>query len=123
MLSSGERNIEEAIWLILRTTIGERAGLEPFGSTLEEMAYDPLNATLLVMLCVAVEEALQAWEPRIEVEDVRAEPDPIRGRVDLTIEYQVVEDYEPRSMVYPFYLQAAATEEDERRLVDPDEYS
>lgn len=51
-----------------------------------------------------VTEALEAWEPRIILESVTADPDPNRGRVDLTISYRLQNTYDLRSLVYPFYL-------------------
>ncbi|BAU15066.1 GPW / gp25 family protein [Leptolyngbya sp. NIES-3755] len=109
-LSSGDRSIEESIWLILSTNVGERVGRPEFGSTLSELTFAPLNSDTLVLMCVAVEEALEQWEPRIEIENVQAEPDPINGRVDILIDYSVLENYEPRSLVYPFYLQGEQDE-------------
>ena len=111
MFSSGYRNVEESIFIILRTTIGERIGLTQFGSDLEEMAFDSLNSSTLVLLRIAVEEALQRWEPRIHLQDVEAMPDPIQGRVNLNIRYRVHDNYDVRSLVYPFYLQPVKAEE------------
>ena len=104
-LSTTERNVEESIWIILRTTVGERIERPDFGSRLSELTFAPLNPTTMLLLRVHVEDALRAWEPRIEVIEVKAEGDPIRGRVDLTIHYRLKESYDPRSLVYPFYLQ------------------
>ena len=103
-LSSAERNIEESIQLILRTGLGERVYRPDFGSRLSELAFAPMTARTLLLLRVYVEEALRRWEPRIELEEVRADPDPIRGRVDLTVNYHPTDTYERRSLVYPFYL-------------------
>jgi len=106
-LSAGDRNIEEAIWIILKTNVGERASRPDFGSTLGELAFAPMHTDTLVLLCVAVEDALTQWEPRIVLDEVRADPDPIRGRVNIIINYRIADSYQPRSLVYPFYLQSA----------------
>ncbi len=103
-LTAAERNIEESIWIILRTAVGERIKRPDFGSRLSELAFAPMTPTTLLLLRVHVEDALKAWEPRIIVDDVRAEADPVRGRVDLTIHYHPKDSYDRRSMVYPFYL-------------------
>lgn len=112
-LSAAEQNIQESIWIILRTSIGERASRPDFGSALADLAFAPMNSETLVQLRIAVEEALTRWEPRIELEDVRADPDPVRGRVDLWIAYRIVATYESRSLVYPFYLQSAPEDLDD----------
>ncbi len=103
-LSSAERNIEESIQLILRTPVGERVYRPNFGSRLSELAFAPMNSRTLLFLRVYVEEALERWEPRIELDEVRADPDPIRGRVNLIVEYRIKSSYDRRSLVYPFYL-------------------
>ena len=104
-LSTAEQSVEESIWLILRTDVGERVGEPEFGSMLTDFAFAPMNTDTLVQLCIAVEDALVRWEPRIVLEDVRADPDPARGRIDLVIQYRLVDRYDSRSLVYPFYLQ------------------
>lgn len=110
-LSATERSVEESIWIILRTSVGERLKRPEFGSRLSELTFAPLNPTTLLLLRVHVEDALRAWEPRIEVIEVKAEADPVRGRVDLTIHYRLKEAYDPRSLVYPFYLLPPEDEE------------
>ena len=112
-LTAAERNIEEAIWIILRTTVGERIKRPEFGSRLSELAFAPMNPTTLLLLRVHIEDALKTWEPRIIVDEVRAEADPVRGRIDLTIDYHPKDSYDQRSMVYPFYLLPAEEAEEE----------
>lgn len=104
-LSHAEQSVEESIWLILRTDVGERVGEPEFGSMLTDFAFAPMNTDTLVQLCIAVEDALVRWEPRIVLEDVRADPDPARGRIDLVIQYRLVDRYDSRNLIYPFYLQ------------------
>jgi uncharacterized protein len=55
-----------------------------------------------------VVEALEVWEPRIEIDRVETEPDPVRGRVDIIINYRLKEFPDLHSFVYPFYLVAGA---------------
>jgi len=103
-LSSAEQNIEESIWLILRTDLGERVYRPDFGSRLSELTFAPMNTQTLVLIRLYVKEALETWEPRIILEDVRTDPDPVRGRVDIIINYRPKDSYDSRSLIYPFYL-------------------
>ncbi|MFE1745566.1 GPW/gp25 family protein [Coleofasciculus sp. H7-2] len=103
-LSSAERNIEESIRIILRTEIGERVYRPNFGSRLSEMVFAPMNTQTLLLLRLHVQEALEMWEPRIVIDLVRTDPDPIRGRVDIIVEYHPKGTYDALSLVYPFYL-------------------
>jgi hypothetical protein len=103
-LSSQTPNIEESIIIILRTELGERVYRPDFGSRLSELVFEPLNVQTLLQIRLFVEEAIEQWEPRIDLREVRTEPDPIRGKVNILIEYQPKTSYEIRSLVYPFYL-------------------
>lgn len=103
-LSASNPNIQESIIIILRTNLGERLYRPNFGSRLSELVFEPLNVQTLLLIRLYVEEALEMWEPRITLKDVRTEPDPVRGKVDIVIEYQLKNSPDTRSMVYPFYL-------------------
>ncbi len=103
-LSSAERNIEESIWIILRTNLGERVYRPDFGSRLSELVFGTMNTQTLVLLRLFVREALEMWEPRITLDEVRTDPDPVRGRVDIIIDYHPKDSHDARSLVYPFYL-------------------
>lgn len=103
-LSRSATNLEESIYLILKTRIGERVYRPDFGSRLSELVFAPLNTQTLLLMRLYVEEALALWEPRITLEEIQTEPDPIYGRVDITITYVPKNRPDRRSLVYPFYL-------------------
>jgi uncharacterized protein len=107
-LSSATRSVEESIQIILRTSLGERLCRPTFGSRLSELTFAPMNTQTLLMIRIHVQEALEIWEPRIRVDSVQAEPDPMRGRVDITIAYRCKDSHDRRSLVYPFYLMPSA---------------
>lgn len=101
---SGDRNLEESIATILDTKLGERVYRPNFGCRLSDLTFAPMNPQTILLARIYVEEALNRWEPRIQVTGVYAEPDPITGRLDLKILYEIKEEHDSRSMVYPFYL-------------------
>ena len=98
------KSIEESIPIILRTQLGERVYRPDFGCRLGELVFAPMNTQTLLLARMYVQEALEKWEPRIIVDAVRAEPDPVRDRLDITVEYHPTDSHESRSFVYPFYL-------------------
>lgn len=106
-LSSGCPNLEESIWIILRTQLGERVYRPTFGSRLADLVFEPLSIQTLLNIRLCVEEALQMWEPRLILKEVRTDPDPVRGKVNIEIIYQPTDRHTIRSMVYPFYLSSA----------------
>jgi uncharacterized protein len=103
-LSATLQNIEESIQVILRTQLGERVYRPEFGSRLSELVFLPMNTETLLLLRLHVREALLKWEPRIVLEDVRTEPNPVEGCVDIVVEYHPKDSHDSRSLVYPFYL-------------------
>jgi len=109
-LSSAAPNIEESIVIILRTGLGERVYRPDFGCRLTELVFEPLNIQTLLMIRLYVEEALETWEPRIDLIEVRTDPDPIRGKVEIEIVYQPKDSPDSRSLVYPFYLLTETTD-------------
>ena len=107
-LSSAEQDVRQAIQIILRTELGERLYRPDFGCRLSELTFAPMNARTLFLIRLYVREALEVWEPRIELEEVRVDPDPVAGKVNIIIDYRLKKTYESDSLVYPFYLVSAA---------------
>jgi uncharacterized protein len=107
-LSSEAQKVKESIWIILRTSLGERVYRPDFGSRLSELVFEPLNSATLIQIRLYVLEALEVWEPRIEIDRVETEPDPVRGRIDIKIDYHLKDYPDLHSFVYPFYLLSGA---------------
>lgn len=105
-LSSGERDVEEAVRVVLGTAKGERVMRPTFGCGVHDLAFETMNATTLAEAERAVREALDRWEPRIDVESVTASADEVdRGRLLVRIDYRVRSTNAEANLVYPFYLQ------------------
>ncbi len=103
-VSQQSQNLEESIRIILQTNLGERVYRPDFGSRLSELVFAPMNTQTLLLIRVYVQEALEKWEPRIAIDAILTEPDPVKGAVEIVIRYHAKEHPEPRSLVYPFYL-------------------
>ena len=109
-LRSEAQKVRESIWLILRTELGERVYRPDFGSRLSELMFAPMNTDTLLQIRLYVREALEKWEPRILLDRVITDADPVRGRVDIIITYRLKNYLDIHNFVYPFYL---LTEEEE----------
>ncbi|MDB9494072.1 GPW/gp25 family protein [Spirulina major CS-329] len=103
-MSRQDHNVAESIRLILGTRHGERVYRPNFGSRLSELVFAPMNSQTLLLTRLYVEEAIRQWEPRIELDGVFTQPDPVRGRLDIIIQYHFKDTHDSRSLVYPFYL-------------------
>ena len=103
-LARGERDIEEAIYMILLTPRGQRVMRPEFGCQIHTLMFAPNDATTAGLAAYYVEEALGMWEPRIQVQEVDAAPDPENpDRLLVEIHYEVKATHDQRSLVFPFY--------------------
>jgi hypothetical protein len=106
MAPDPEEGISQSIWMILSTSPGERVMRPDFGCGIHDMVFGVNNAATANAVAGAVREALAIWEPRIDVLDVYAVPDPARPNLLLIeINYQVRSSNSRFNLVYPFYLE------------------
>ena len=75
-MSGDEMSVRQSIWTILSTAPGERLMRPDFGCGIHELVFGINNAGTATAVIEAVREALALWEPRIDVLDVYALPDP-----------------------------------------------
>lgn len=102
---SGLEELEQAIFLILSTTPGERPMRPEFGCGLIDYVFAPIEPGTFGEISFRVEEALSRWEPRIEVVDVTVGPDPAdEAKLLIELSYRVRDTYDRRSLVFPFYV-------------------
>ena len=107
-LTRGVEDIEQAIALILGTAPGERPMRPEFGCTVHDFVFDTIDAALIGKVQTAVHEALERWEPRIEVTDLDVESSETdAGKLLVTITYRVRETSALYNLVYPFYVMPA----------------
>src|SRR5512143_4077357 len=71
-LVSGGAEVDAAIRMILSTAPGERLMRPEFGCAMWDFVFAPINANTLGLIERTAREALERWEPRIELEMVRA---------------------------------------------------
>jgi phage baseplate assembly protein W len=110
-LVSGDRELQEAIRLILGTVPGERPMRPEFGCRIHDFVFASVNATTEGRVAYEVKIALNRWEPRITVEDVVVTHDPEReGTLFIDISYVERETNDPRNLVFPFYVIPAEPE-------------
>src|SRR3954469_23494261 len=69
-----EDDVRQAITIILGTNPGERVMRPTFGAGLDRFVFEPVNPTTIARLRRTVREALIAWEPRIDLEQVEVTP-------------------------------------------------
>jgi phage baseplate assembly protein W len=98
-------NVAQSVELLLRTAAGERLMRPEFGTTVPGMVFEADSEQHLFQLEQALLDALRRWEPRVEVEQAQAVPDPAQdGVVRVTVSYRVLRTNTVRNLVFPFYL-------------------
>jgi hypothetical protein len=104
-LVSKEREIEEAIRLILGTSYGERPMRPEFGCGIHDYVFAPADATTAGQLAYEVQQSLERWEPRIDVLGVIVTPDDEdASTLYIDISYAIRGRNDPRNLVFPFYV-------------------
>ncbi|MBB5636872.1 hypothetical protein HDF26_001698 [Pedobacter cryoconitis] len=104
-MSSGVKDIEQSIHIILGTTPGERIMQPEFGCNLKKMVFEQLSSNLITELNQMIGQALLNFEPRIRFHQAEISQEAnLEGLVYMHIEYTVITTNTRHNIVYPFYL-------------------
>jgi hypothetical protein len=104
-LVTGEREIEEAMRLVLATAPGERPMRPEFGCAIHDLVFAPVNNRTVGRIRHEVRTCLDRWEPRIVVESVEVTIDPANAAIlYIDVQYSIRGTNNPRSLVFPFYV-------------------
>ena len=104
-LVTREREIEQAIRLILGTACGERPMRPEFGCRIHDHVFGPASSATAGQIAYDVRQALERWEPRIEVQDVGVSFEAIEsGALYVEVGYTIRGLNDPRNLVFPFYV-------------------
>lgn len=104
-VSAYEKSVAESIRIVLGTAPGERLMRPDFGCDLNRLAFAPNTTATAGMAIFYVREALNNWEPRIELLGVDAEADPDSAETLLIhIDYRIRATNAVQNLVYPYYL-------------------
>ena len=117
-----EREIDEAIRLILGTSPGERSMRPEFGCRIHDFVFGTANATTAGQIAYEVRSALERWEPRIDVLEVQVGFDRAdAGTLYVDVRYAIRGVNDHRNLVFPFYVipDETASSEPDRLAVLP----
>jgi phage baseplate assembly protein W len=105
-----EDNVEQSLHLLLLTRLGERVMRGGFGTRLGDLVFAAGSEHNLRAIETEVKNALDKFEPRIDVIDVTAEADSVDPtRVTVALAYRVRRSNTRNTLVFPFYLVRGAT--------------
>ena len=99
---TGIDKIQDSIYNILSTKVGERLFLPEFGSRLHTIVFEPNNAIFADLADFYIRDALGKWERRIEVTDVSVLVEQEGNIVPIEISYRITNSNIYDTYVYPF---------------------
>lgn len=103
-LAGGSDDVEQAIYIILSTAPGERPMRPEFGCRVHDYVFDDIDASTSTLIERAVHEALERWEPRIEIESLSLDLSRRdEGMLVVDVDYRLRDTTTRRNLVYPFY--------------------
>lgn len=104
-LARHERDVEQAIGIILATAPGERSMRPEFGCGVHELVFESIDALTLGQVEHAVRVALDRWEPRVDVDRIEFDLSRVHdGILGVKIDYRLRPTNSVRNLVHPFYL-------------------
>lgn len=107
---SGHEDIHQSLRILLSTTPGERVMLDVFGCDLASVQFEEINQHLVNTVTSQISEAILYFEIRITLNKVDVEEsEEEQGLLLIRIDYTVDSTNSRFNMVYPFYLNEAAT--------------
>ncbi|KGK41987.1 baseplate protein [Nitrincola sp. A-D6] len=108
--ASGDEAIQQSIWIILTTPLRSRVMQPTFGCAIHDYLFAPNSSATRTAVEEAVRDALIRWEPRVEVQRVRAATAPESETLLLVdIETRKRSNNAALNLVYPFYLTEGMT--------------
>lgn len=106
--SAGPERIQDAIWIVLSTSLGERLMRPDFGAGVHDYVFQPNSDVMRTHLQSSVNDALLKWEPRIELTNVNVQEGDQPSQVLVSIDYRIRATNELFNLVYPLYVQEGA---------------
>lgn len=107
--ASGEAKVEQAIWLLLSTALGERVMRPEVGCGAHDVLFAPNTPATVVRVIDQTRRCLTQLEPRIAVLGVEAEtPESQPNMLLIRITYQVQMNNAIGNLVYPYFIREGA---------------
>ena len=85
-----ENAIARSIRNIVFTTPGEKFFNQSFGSRITESLFENIDEITATIIVDEIRQSIDNYEPRVEVDDVKAFPDYENNSFDVTITYDVI---------------------------------
>jgi phage baseplate assembly protein W len=101
---SDDEDIRSSLRILLSTTVGERRMQPRYGCNMDRLVFEPADGSLEAYLKDLVTIAILYFEPRVILDDITLDPQPLEGRILLTVSYTIARTNTRYNFVYPFYI-------------------
>jgi len=107
---SGVDDIQQSLHILFATRLGERVMQDEFGCALDSVVFEEIDQGLINTLNRTISDAILYHEPRITLDQIDVdESAEWPGLLLISLTYTVRSTNSRFNMVYPFYLNEAAT--------------
>ena len=104
-LASAREDIEQSLFILFRTTPGERVMQPTYGCDLKFMLFEELNESTLTDIRDAVERAIRFFEVRITLNAVTIDDrEWLEGLLLIELDYTIRTTNTRNNLVFPLYL-------------------
>ncbi|GAA5010848.1 GPW/gp25 family protein [Actinopolymorpha pittospori] len=104
----GDASVRQAILLLLSTRPGERLMRPTYGSHLHRLIFAPNDQTTAGLAIHYVREAIERWEPRVQILAIDANADPdVPERLTVELRYLIRSSLATETVHYPLDLDPA----------------
>jgi phage baseplate assembly protein W len=103
-MTSGAEDINNSLFIIFNTALGERIMQPKFGCSLHTMIMEPMNTGNLAYIRNMLETAILYHEPRIDAEHIDFQFNAQEGLLNIKVEYRIRSSNSRFNYVFPFYL-------------------
>jgi phage baseplate assembly protein W len=104
-LVNGDASVRQAILILLTTRPGERVMRPEYGCALHTLAFSPNDDTTAGLAIHYVRQALERWEPRVQILHLEAGRHPDQVEVlDVALQYRVLASNQVERLSVPVAL-------------------
>jgi len=87
--------VKRAVRNLILTNFYERPYNAEFGGNIRAMLFENITPITESQIYGNIKRAIENFEPRVEINDIRVQSDPDRNGVDVTIVFTVINSIEP----------------------------
>lgn len=107
VMAEGVDDINQSLYILFTTEIGERVMQPNYGSALKTMIFESMNEHFKSYMRLVMTRSIQLYEPRIRPLTLDfSEGNSSEGQYLIRLEYLVLDTKQKNSFVFPFYLNA-----------------